>query len=65
MKLDVSIGEAVDKYSILQIKNNKITDEKKLKDINNELQKLNECIEFIEKEDFLYKILVYIITFLI
>lgn len=62
MKVDVSIGEAVDKYSILQIKNNKITDKKKLNDINNELDKLNECVEYINKENFLYNILIYINT---
>ena len=62
MKIEVSIGELVDKYSILQIKNNKITDEKKRNDINNELHKLNECIEFIEKESFLYNILIYVNT---
>jgi hypothetical protein len=62
MKVDVSIGEAVDKYSILQIKNNMITDEIKLNNINNELHKLNGCIEYIEKENFLYNILIYINT---
>ena len=62
MKLEVSIGEAIDKYSILQIKNGRITDKTKLENISNELNKLNECVKYIDKEQFLYNILMYINT---
>jgi translation elongation factor EF-Tu-like GTPase len=37
MKIEVSIGEVVDKITILQIKKNNIKDEKKLSYINQEL----------------------------
>ena len=62
MKVEISIGEAIDKYSILEIKNNKINDESKLNEIKNELSKLDECKSFIEKDFFLYNILIYINT---
>ena len=62
MKLEVSIGEAIDKYSILQIKKNKITDKNKLNNIDNELNHLNECTKYINNEIFLYNILIYINT---
>ena len=62
MKLDVSIGEAIDKYSILQIKQTRITDENKLKEIQNELNQLKECIPYIEKEVFYYNLLLYFNT---
>jgi len=62
MKVDISLGEAIDKYSILQIKKNKISDQNKLNNINNELDKLNECLKYIEQQEFLYNILIYINT---
>ena len=37
MKIDVSIGECVDKLSILEIKSQKIKDEKKLSHIKKEI----------------------------
>lgn len=40
MKIEVSNGEIVDKYTILIIKQEKITDAAKLKNINNELDSL-------------------------
>lgn len=40
MKIEVSNGEIVDKFTILLIKAEKITDEEKLKNINNELDAL-------------------------
>ena len=42
MKIDVSIGEVLDKISILEIKENKITDKVKLKNIKKELKVLIE-----------------------
>ena len=40
MKIEVSIGEILDKISILEIKKNKIKDREKLKNINNEFNTL-------------------------
>jgi FtsZ-binding cell division protein ZapB len=45
MKIDVSIGEVVDKITILQIKMEKITDSAKLVYIEGELRHLSELIE--------------------
>jgi hypothetical protein len=44
MKIEVSIGEIVDKLSILQIKKDNITDEVKLKNINKEYVYLHEIV---------------------
>ena len=40
INVPVSVGELVDKLSILQIKKNKIDDEKKLEYIHNEFESL-------------------------
>ena len=45
MKIEVSIGEVVDKITILQIKKEKINDEVKLKYINEELIILKNSLE--------------------
>jgi hypothetical protein len=44
MKIEVSIGEIVDKLSILQIKKDNITDEVKLENINKEYVYLHEIV---------------------
>jgi hypothetical protein len=41
IKIPVSVGELVDKITILEIKKNKIKDKNKLENINNELKHLN------------------------
>lgn len=48
MKIEVSIGEVVDKYTILMIKSSKIQDPVKLQNINKELTYL---IDVLKKED--------------
>jgi hypothetical protein len=48
MKIEVSLGEIVDKYTILTIKSSKIEDPAKLENINKELTYL---IEVLKKED--------------
>jgi hypothetical protein len=56
MKIEVSIGEIVDKLSILQIKKNNITDSTKLVNILNEFTYLEDIVfnELkIDKDDFL------------
>jgi len=60
MLLEVSFGEAIDKYSILEIKKKNITDKYKLIEINKELETLHICKEYIEKQQFLYNLLIYI-----
>ena len=44
MKIEVSIGEIVDKLSILQIKKDNITDKVKLENINKEYVYLHEIV---------------------
>ena len=48
MKIEVSIGEIVDKYTILLIKSSKIQDPAKLQNVNKELEYL---IDVLKKED--------------
>ena len=48
MKIEVSIGEVVDKYTILMIKASKIQDPAKLENVNKELTYL---IDVLKKED--------------
>ena len=47
MKIEVSVGEVIDKYSILKIKP-KISSSEKLKNVNNEINKLEIEIEKIK-----------------
>ena len=49
VQIPVSIGELWDKYTILLIKQNKVTDKIKLNHVNNELNYLNT---FMEKYDY-------------
>ncbi len=56
MKIEVSNGEIVDKLTILEIKLDKIKDEKKLENIRLEYEVLNEsATQILSKEDPLYK----------
>lgn len=48
MKIEVSTGEIVDKYTILQIKKEKCTDSEKLNNIMNELNSLESIVENLE-----------------
>ena len=48
MQIEVSIGEIVDKYTILMIKSSKIQDPAKLQNVNKELEYL---IDVLKKED--------------
>lgn len=47
MKIEVSNGEIIDKYTILMIKSNKIKDELKLKNIENEKNSLIDICKII------------------
>ena len=53
----VSLGELVDKISILHIKNNNIKDESKLKLVREELEKLNQTLDNHIKRDEIQKYL--------
>ena len=46
MKVEISIGEAIDKLSILEIKLKKITDENKKIEIQKEIDSLQECQQY-------------------
>ena len=53
MYIEVSVGEVLDKISILEIKKNKIKDPAKLKNINKEFITLTESFpDFKEQEDY-------------
>jgi hypothetical protein len=60
MHIEVSIGEVVDKYSILQLKQQKIKDPAKLLEIDKELSALQECKKIIDDNKYYYKLLLYI-----
>lgn len=56
IKINASVGELLDKISILKIKKQKINDEKKLFNITKELNLLSSIAEkFIEKDEKSYK----------
>ena len=60
MLIETSIGDVLDKYSILQLKNKKINCENKLLEIKNELNNLKICEEIILKYEYYYSLLLYI-----
>jgi hypothetical protein len=60
MKIEVSIGEAIDKYSILELKMKKITDKNKQLEILKEIDVLSECLIYKKQFLFYYNILVYV-----
>jgi hypothetical protein len=58
-KVEVSIGEIVDKYSILDLKTKYIKDETKLIEINKEMKTLGESVD-VKKYPYFYKLLLHI-----
>jgi hypothetical protein len=60
MKVEVSIGEAIDKFSILELKKQKIEDPLKLQEIQKELDVLNECLQYKNDFYFFYHLLMYV-----
>jgi hypothetical protein len=58
MKVEVSLGEAVDKLSILEIKIEKIKDETKKIEIQKEIDALTECEKY--KNTLFYDLLLYV-----
>ena len=62
MFVEVSIGEVIDKYSILEIKKAKIQSQTKQQDLEKELEALCSCREYIHRYPFFYKLLVWVNT---
>ena len=60
MKVEVSIGEAIDKLSILHLKMKKISDENKKIEIQKEIDCLQECSTYIKQYDYFYNILMFV-----
>ena len=60
MKIEVSLGEAIDKYSILELKKKKITDVNKLIEIKKEIDVLCDCFHYKNSQIFYYKLLMYV-----
>ena len=60
MKLEVSIGEAIDKLSILELKRQKITDPIKLEEIQKEIDALTDVQHYKIQLPFFYKLLTFV-----
>jgi len=60
MKIEVSVGEAIDKLSILELKNTKINDTNKNIQIKKEIEALSDCKIYIKKFPLLYKFLIIV-----
>jgi len=60
MNVKVSIGEAIDKLSILELKQKKIHNVEKQKEIQKEIAELQECNKYRSVYAFYYKLLMYI-----
>ena len=60
MKLEVSVGEAIDKLSILHLKQKKIQNKQKLVEIEKEIRELSQCNELIKKHHDYYCQLMYV-----
>jgi len=60
MNVKVSIGEAIDKLSILELKYKKISNEQKLLEIKKEINELKECNRYKQEYAFYYKLLMYV-----
>jgi len=60
MNVKVSIGEAVDKLSILEIKHKRIPDVAKLAEVQKEIDALSECEPYKKTYAFFYHLLMYI-----
>ena len=60
MLINISIGDVVDKYSILELKLKKINCENKIFEIKKEFDNLKQCSDIISKNDYYYKLLLYV-----
>lgn len=62
MLVNVSVGEAIDKLNILELKTKKIRDKKKLIEIEKEINELKECIIIKNKNLYYYNLLTHVNT---
>jgi hypothetical protein len=62
MYLEVSVGEAIDKYCILELKSSRIQDTEKLFQIRKELDALKECKNILTKIDSVYYRMLYYVN---
>ena len=62
MLIEISIGEGLDRYSILEIKQKEITDASKQVHITNELQSLSELITYKKTFHYYYELLLSVNT---
>jgi hypothetical protein len=60
MKVEISVGEGIDKLSILEIKYKKIPDEEKRVEIKKEMDALQECTQYKNQFLFYYRLLMYV-----
>jgi len=60
MLLEVSIGEALDKLTILHIKSEKIKDTDKLIEVNKEISSMSNIMTYMEKYKIFYKLLLHV-----
>jgi hypothetical protein len=60
MKIEVSLGEVIDKYSILELKQKKISDTNKLIEIKKEIEVLNDCVHYKTNYNFYYHLLMFV-----
>jgi hypothetical protein len=60
MKVEVSLGEAIDKLNILELKMKKISNPEKRVEIQKEIDTLTECQTFKNKYLFFYSLLTYV-----
>ena len=59
MKIEVSVGEAVDKLSILELKLKKIVNEDKQREIQKEIDCI-DCSLYIKQYKYFYQLLMYV-----
>jgi hypothetical protein len=64
MKIEVSLGEAIDKLNILELKLKKISNQEKIIEIKKEIDELELCIKYKLKYDFYYNLLTYVNEFI-
>jgi len=62
MYAEISVGEAIDKLSILEIKYERIADENKKIEIKKEIDALQECNVYKHTHTFYYNLLMYVNT---
>ena len=62
MLFEISVGEGLDRYSILELKQAKISDARKLAHVKNELESLGELVPFIEQYRYYYDLMIHVNT---